>query len=153
MKGNLELEYKILKYLSEKDSGEPIEVSNLSVDKKLLKTKLKILLKEQFISCRVFNDENITAKIKLKGNEYLNKMESEDKIITNNFNNSTIGQFNQSDELSVLKSEIKQTIHPKAKEKQQNAIILFVVKFWWQILIPLLLGIVLIAIEKKWFPT
>ena len=78
-------------------------------------------------------------------------LESENsKVILNSFNNSTIGQFNQSGNLSVLKTEIKQEIHPTIKEKQQNVIISFILKFWWQILIPLLLGIVLIAIEKKW---
>jgi hypothetical protein len=51
----------------------------------------------------------------------------------------------------VLKKETKQTNHPKTKEKQQSAIISFIVKFWWQILIPLLIGLVLIAVEKKWF--
>lgn len=75
-----------------------------------------------------------------------------DKNITNfDFSGSTIGQFNQSDDLSILKTEIKQVIHPSAKEKQQNAIISFVVKFWWQILIPLLVGIILLAIQQKWF--
>ena len=72
------------------------------------------------------------------------------KNITNNFNNSTVGQFNQSDDLSVLKTEIKQTTQPKAKEKQQSAIVSFIEKFWWQISIPLLIGIALIFIEKKW---
>jgi len=68
--------------------------------------------------------------------------------INNDFRKSTIGQMNQSDFLKVDKTEIKQTIHPKAKEKQQNAIISFVEKFWWQILIPLVIGVILILIEK-----
>jgi hypothetical protein len=53
--------------------------------------------------------------------------------------------------LKNLKTEIKQIIHPKTKEKQQNAIISFIEKFWWQILIPLSLGIALLAIQQKWF--
>jgi hypothetical protein len=68
------------------------------------------------------------------------------KVILNNFNNSTIGQLNQSNDSSVLKTEIKQTIYPK--EKQQNAIISFIVKFWWQILVPLAIVIIGILIER-----
>lgn len=68
--------------------------------------------------------------------------------ITNDFSGSTIGQVNQSESLKVEKPKIKQINHPKAKEKKQNAIVSFVLKFWWQILIPLLIGIVLIMIEK-----
>jgi hypothetical protein len=156
------LEYKILKYLSENDNGEYIDVSNLHTDKNLLRSKLNGLSKEKLITCNLgidirFGDGNnikvdqIKAKIEFKGIEYLNKFETENKSINNNFNNSTIGQLNQSDELSVLKTEIKQTIQPATKEKQQNAIISLVEKFWWQILIPLVLGIALLAIQQKWF--
>lgn len=155
------LEYKILKFLSEKNNEESVDVSDLEPNKKLLKQKLLELKKEKLIKYGngidlSFGDgsnlkiEFIRAKINFNGLKFLKEIESENKNITNNFNNSTIGQFNQSDELKVLKTEIKQTIHPKIKEKQQNAIISFVEKFWWLILIPLLLGIVLIAIEKKW---
>lgn len=50
--------------------------------------------------------------------------------------------------LSVLKTETKQPIHPKEKEKQQNPIFSFVVKFWWQILIPLAIVVIGILIER-----
>ncbi|RKS95657.1 hypothetical protein BC952_1354 [Flavobacterium limicola] len=156
------LEYKILKYLSENNNGEPVDVSRLETNTKKLKQKLIELEKEKLISYGSgidlrFGDgtgvkvDFIRAKINFKGIEYLNKIDSDNRNITNNFNNSTIGQLNQSDELSVLKTEIKQTTQPKAKEKQQSVIISFVEKFWWQILIPLLLGIALIAIEQKRF--
>ncbi|OBX17892.1 MULTISPECIES: hypothetical protein [Bizionia] len=69
-------------------------------------------------------------------------------FINNDFSNSTIGQFNQADFLKNKKTEIKQNIQPKTNEKQQNAIISFIEKFWWQILIPLAIGIILILIEK-----
>ncbi|WP_100616433.1 hypothetical protein [Confluentibacter citreus] len=75
---------------------------------------------------------------------YLDK----DKSIYNNFSGSTIGQLNQSDFLKNQNTEIKQIIQPKTNEKQQNAIISFIEKFWWQILIPLVIGIILILIEK-----
>ncbi|MFE3866850.1 hypothetical protein ACFX5E_02025 [Flavobacterium sp. LS2P90] len=77
--------------------------------------------------------------------------ELEIKNITNNFNNSTIGQFNQSDDLSVVKTEIKKIIQPKEKEKQQNAIAESIGRWFWQIVIPLLIGVVLLAIQQKWF--
>lgn len=153
MKDNLE--NKILEYLSENDNGEYIDLSFIDGNKELLKDKLKELkndklIKEQcestFIgTLRIL--KNPKYRIEIKGNEKLNAK----NITLNNFNNSTIGQFNQSEELSVLKTEIKQTIQPKAKEKQQNAIISFIEKFWWQILIPLVLGIALLAIQQKWF--
>jgi hypothetical protein len=77
------------------------------------------------------------------------ELESEKaKIIMNSFNNSTIGQLNQSDELSVLKTEIKQTIHPTPKDIKQNPIISFIVKCWWQILVPLTIVIIGILIER-----
>lgn len=69
-------------------------------------------------------------------------------VILNSFNNSTIGQFNQSDELRVLKTKIKQTIHPSSSEIKQNPIISLIVKCWWQILIPLTIVIIGILIER-----
>jgi hypothetical protein len=143
------LEYKILKYLFDNDNVEPIEISHLNINKKFLREKLNNLKKEKHIKCRVITNENIIAKIEFKGVEYLNKIESENnKIITNTFNNSTIGQLNQSDELSVLKTEIKQTIHPTPKDIKQNPIISFIVKCWWQILVPLTIVIIGILIER-----
>jgi len=44
--------------------------------------------------------------------------------------------------------EKKQTSQPIENEKRQNATISFIEKFWWQILIPLIIGIVLIFIDK-----
>ena len=42
-------------------------------------------------------------------------------------------------------------ITPAEKEKQQNAIVKFIVKYWWGFVVPLIIGIALLAIEKKWF--
>ena len=74
--------------------------------------------------------------------------ENTDSSITNDFSGATIGQVNQAEFLKVDKTEIKQKFQPKTKEKGRNAIILFLEKFWWQILIPLVMGILLILIEK-----
>ena len=143
------LEYKILKYLSENDNGEAIEVLQLHNEKQFLKKILSNLRKEKLIKFRVISNESIIAIIELKGKEYLNKIESNNSI-TNNFNGSTIGQLNQDSDLKDLIIDIKQTIHPNTNEKQQSAIVKFIEKWFWQIVIPLLLGIVLIAIEKNW---
>lgn len=78
------------------------------------------------------------------------ELENSNKTTINNFNNNTIGQFIQDSDLKDLTIDIKQTIQPKTNEKQQSAIVTFVEKWFWQIVIPLLLGIVLIAIDKNW---
>jgi hypothetical protein len=147
------LEYKILKYLTDTSKVSFVSLDQFTEDKYILKLKLKTLIKDGFIDIKRTRTGEYSTKaeymININGLIYLNTLESkENKNITNNFNNSTIGQFNQSDDLNVLKTEIKQTIQPK--EKQQIAFILFIAKFWWQILIPLILGIVLIVIEKNW---
>lgn len=148
------LEYKILKYLSENDSGQLVDVSQLCQDKVLLKSKLLSLRKEKLISFNsgyaiagIPNSTWLKAKIEFKGLDYLDSLNNKSNM-TNDFSGSTIGQVNQSEFLKVDKTEIKQTNHLKTKEKQQNSIVSFIVKFWWQILIPLLIGIVLLMIEK-----
>lgn len=50
----------------------------------------------------------VKAKIKFKAIEYFNKIETENKNIINNFNNSTIGQFNQDSEFLESPINIKQ---------------------------------------------
>ncbi len=45
-------------------------------------------------------------------------------------------------------NETKQTIQPIAREKRQNTIISLIEKFWWQILIPISIGILLILIDR-----
>jgi hypothetical protein len=83
-------------------------------------------------------------KSKLAIKEILNPKEeiSRSNIITNNFNNSNIGQLNQSDFIEIEKSKIQ------TNREKQNSILIFLKKFWWQILIPLAIGIILILIEK-----
>ncbi len=80
--------------------------------------------------------------------QYRNKENEKSSTIINDFSGSTIGQVNQSKSLIVKQTEIKSTTTPKKKEKQQNVIISFIGKFWWRILIPLLIGIILTMIEK-----
>lgn len=102
-------------------------------------------------ACDLKNRKYLTKLIELKSwekfLEWTENHNSKSNFI-NDFSGSTIGQVNQSESLNVEKIELKQTNHPKTKEKQQNSITSFIVKFWWQILIPLAIGIMLIMIEK-----
>lgn len=56
-------------------------------------------------------------------------------------------------ELDLTSLPISQNANstPAEKEKQQNAIVKFIVKYWWGFVVPLIVGIALLAIEKKWF--
>src|SRR5690606_28353919 len=75
--------------------------------------------------------KKISKLIELKSwTDFLNWLDGQktDSNIVNDFSNSTIGQVNQADFLKNKKTEIDQTIQPKTKEKQQNAIISFVEK-------------------------
>lgn len=147
------LEYKILKYLSENDNGEYIDVSDFSNETKLLKTKLNGLSKEKLISysggidMRFGDGENIKidhikAKIEFKGIEYLNKLETENKNITNTFNNSTISQLNQEANFSNSQT----IINPITLEEKKSLIL----KFWKLISEnKLVSGIILIIITEE----
>jgi len=145
------LEYKLLKYLAENNNGSFINVG-LVDNKKNIHSELRVLNKKKFIEIRKFSNgtitTNIQAKINIEGIAFLKKLDSEN--ITNNFSGATIGMVNQDSDLKDLIIDIKQTNQPVTKEKQQSAIVKFVEKWFWQILIPLLIGIVLIAIEKNW---
>jgi len=43
------------------------------------------------------------------------------------------------------------TITPTAKEIKQKAIVDIIYKYWWTIAIPLLIGVLLLFIEKNYF--
>ena len=123
------LEYKILKYLSENDNGKYINVSNITDDKLILKSKIKNLTKESLIDSKnthlQINVGNINTyngiqipicKIQLKGIEYLSNIDKKNESnITNNFNNSTIGQLNQDSNFSESPISIKINDIPNKK--------------------------------------
>lgn len=146
-----------IKYLEDLKNGEsfiltkdrPDEISELIVNLK----NFGILHKQTKygFACDFKNRRYLTKLIELKSwSEFTNWLDGQntDANIVNDFSGSTIGQVNQADFLKNKKTKIKQIIHPKTHEKQQNAIISFVEKFWWQILIPFTLGIVLLLIER-----
>jgi len=47
-----------------------------------------------------------------------------------------------------INKDIKQVNHPIAKEKRQNAIVSFIVKFWWAFIVPLAATIIGFMIDK-----
>lgn len=100
------LEYKILKYLSENDNGQDIEVSHLYPNKYNLLKKLSFLKNEKYIKARIINNESIIANIEFKGIEYLNQIEKNEII-------------NEIDKLTLNKLKFEQ----------------FPSKFWWLIII------------------
>ena len=111
------LENKILKYLSENDNGEPLDVSGLESNEKTLKRALRDLKNEKLIAYGTginisFGDGSsikqdfIRAKIEFKGKEYLTKLER--NIVTEKI-----------EDLTLRKLKFEQ----------------FPAKFWWLILI------------------
>ncbi|EKT3964824.1 hypothetical protein AAIP55_002356 [Flavobacterium psychrophilum] len=68
--------YKILKYLSENDNENFIDVLHLDTDFKKLLKNLSYLRNEKYILCVKKSDTDITAKIEPKGVEYLKNFDS-----------------------------------------------------------------------------
>lgn len=95
------LEYKILKYLKEKDNGNFIDMRNFIKDRKLLESKLHSLSKEpeKYISTQfpllIFNayssntDDTLKAKIEFKGIKLLSEIENQDFFLESPFINKT----------------------------------------------------------------
>jgi hypothetical protein len=133
------------KYPTHKPLGEQ-EIEEQGVLSKLY--NLEILKRVKY-SYSVRNVKYLSKFIELQDFEKLVEyIESESKTGTITYNYKNVAQVNQADFLNLKNTEIKQTNHPKTNEKQQNAIISFIEKFWWQILIPLTVGVLLILIEK-----
>ena len=149
------LEYKILKYLSENNNGEPVEVSHLDAEKKRLKNGLSNLRKENHIICRVITNENIIAKIEFKGIKYLKEIENKElekvklTIVAENY----IGGDNHGNQSSNNFSNnpiTNNTIANPNNDLKANSIML---KFWKlisenKLISSLLLVIILWAIKE-----
>lgn len=147
------LEYKILSYLSKNGKYSFVSLDDFIEDKDILRLKLKSLIKDSLIDIKRIRTGEYSTKaeymINSNGSIYLNTLENNrNKNISNNFNNSTIGVINQESDLKDLNIKIKQTNQPTPKEIKQNPIISFLLKCWWQILIPLAIVIIGILIEK-----
>ena len=64
---------------------------------------------------------------------------------------STVNQINQGSFLKDNNIILKQTKTPSENENKQSAITKSIGKWFWLFVIPLVIGIVLIAIQFKWF--
>tara|TARA_B110000238_G_C15821830_1_gene308872 strand:+ start:34 stop:543 length:510 start_codon:yes stop_codon:yes gene_type:complete len=158
------IEHKILRYLKDNDNGDFINVTNLIDNRKLLESKLQSLSEEpeKYISFRlpVFffgiglpNKENneLKAKIEINGIVLLDKIENGNKTINNSGiyidakNNKGIQSF---EKIELKKNNTKHKTYPNKNPSIWEMTKSFVVKFWWKILIPLLIGIFLILIKR-----
>lgn len=113
-------EYKILKYLSENDNGKFIDISTLFENKSLIKQRAAELKKQDFIAIKpttrisITGMSNYTAKtyckIKPLRNKFLFDIDSQNNNpITNNFNNSQVGQLAQDSSFSNSLTTINTT--------------------------------------------
>lgn len=157
------LEYKILKYLNDNDTGDLIDVSNLESNISNLKQRLKELKNEKLISYRTgynmtlgdgssINEKKLEAKIVFKGKEYLNMLEKDNKsvVIENYIGGDNYG--NQSRNNFSNNPIINNTTAKPSSEFKQKSIIL---KFWKLIsenkLISGFLLVVIFWVIKKYF--
>lgn len=152
-----------MKYLSEKDSGDFINVSAVSENKKLLKSKLIELRSNGYVKTnfgeynlmfgdgkQVKSEINLLSKITLKGNSLLYDMEKNTvSNTTNDFSGSTIGQLNQAESLKIEQTDIIQkTSHPVPKTTKKNPLFAKLIEYWWTFIVALIVGIILLMIEK-----
>lgn len=125
------LEYKILKHLSENDNGNYIDISFLSENKKLLLEKSVELKKVGHLTfyptTRIGHSIRVqvpNCKIKLGGIKFLSEIDLKHNNVTNTFNNSTIGQFNQDSEFfkspNSIKTKAAPSIIPETKSLVQK---------------------------------
>jgi ABC-type ATPase with predicted acetyltransferase domain len=151
------LEYKILKYLHDNENGKPISLDNFIENEDLLRRKVSELFREKKITkdselslSTGFSISGIKCMITTKGVKWLHDIKKENKSIFNN-SNIIIGnnKGTQSFEKTyVKKNNTKHKMYPNKNPSIWEIIISFCVKFWWKILIPLAIGIVLILIKK-----
>jgi len=157
------LEYKILKYLKENDNGDFLDVNSFIEDRKLLENKLRSLSKEsdKYISVKFpffivggglpdIVDDQLRAKIEFKGIQLIDEIEKESKSINNTgiYIEANNGKGTQSFGKINLKGNTKHKNRSIKKISNWASIKSFCVKFWWTFLIPLLVIILGILIER-----
>ena len=108
------LEYKILKYLQENDSGQYIEVSSIENNSRLLNSKLEELVKIKCI-------EEVRTPTMI--GSYVSYENPKFKILLNGIN-----RINEI-ERTIIKNNIEELTLKKLRFEQ------FPAKFWWLILI------------------
>lgn len=95
----------------------------------------------------ILNDGGFTKQLSMKEKSKTsvkNKLSIKDCTVNGQVNQGSLLEKNE----TIV---IKQTSNPQTNEKQQSAIVRFIDKWFWQIIIPLVLGITLITIESIWF--
>tara|TARA_R110000850_G_C9973337_1_gene465338 strand:+ start:1318 stop:1716 length:399 start_codon:yes stop_codon:yes gene_type:complete len=80
----------------------------------------------------------------LENNEYISEVE----FGNNEYSITEIGQLNLSEFLKKNKTKIEQATHPIEKPINKNPILSILTKYWWAFVVPLIVGIILIMIEK-----
>jgi hypothetical protein len=165
----------ILKHLADNDNGQFIDITSLHDDFAFLKAKTRELQKAERIEIKstgVYtfgNSEGITtignrselkkirAKILLPGHEYLKQMQSETipnkgfsgNVIGDNFSGNTIiiGEKNE----IKAKSSVDNSRTFENNPKEKKGIFDLFKKWWWAFVVPIIAGLILIAIEYKLF--
>ena len=126
-----ELAEKVIKFFKDSDKSKLISATDLKhlLPDNNIAEKIIYPLEKDFGLIERFGKHSF--RLTNKGSDFtsFSNLKQNTEFINNDFSNSTIGQLNQSDFLKTKKTEIKQTIHPKTNEKQQNAIISFIEKF------------------------
>jgi hypothetical protein len=91
----------------------------------------------------------LSAEITAYGIQYLksrNPSPTQNIYVSGNGNNVNQSFFDNSRDISI-----KQAINPADQPNKKNAIISFIEKFWWTFAIPLIIGLIIIAIEHILF--
>ena len=91
----------------------------------------------------------VSAEIAAYGIQYLqslNPTSTQNIHVSGNGNNVSQSSFDNSRDISI-----KQAINPADQPNKKNEIISFIEKFWWTVAIPLIIGLILIAIEHNFF--
>ncbi|MFN9393662.1 MAG: hypothetical protein ACK57W_10105 [Flavobacteriales bacterium] len=165
----------ILKHLADNENGQFIDITSLHDDFEFLKAKtreLQIAGRIEIKSTGVYafgtskgitsigdrsELKKIRAKILLPGYEYLKQMQSETNT-NNGFSGSVIGDnfsgnaiiIGDKNEIKAKLSIDKSSIYEN-KPKEKEGILDLFEKWWWAFVVPIIAGLILIAIEHKLF--
>lgn len=131
------LEYKILKHLSENDNGNYIDISFLSENKNLMLEKVRQLKKLEYLTfypttslASSIPSPTPKCKIQLAGKMFLSEIELKNNSVTNHFNNSNIGQFNQDSEFFESPNSIKTKAEPSKSPEIKSSLKKFFSNSW-----------------------
>lgn len=149
-------------------TGKYIDLSkeNLNIKPNILKTVCATLQKENKIEIKANGEyaisfgngdhfSNVTGKVlaRIKPEGLLFLKQIENSLNISNFSIIT-GDSNRVDQSQIENSNnniIKNTNSIGQKKTKRNPIIKFIVKFWWVFIIPLIIKLIILGIEKGWF--